>query len=495
MPLLHSAVSELESHIYIPIAKQTAHKVINDLNITKVINNNIFLELGFTTAKLFKDNNHAAQLQLNKLKAQVDVNTNPSNLRWDCLTFQHALGPIGMSYTNRKRDYITIFEDPISKISLLEMHLPTYIQLNCTLTIADRVLAYELPSLLYRQYPPQMVQAMHVTYDFPIPNDILSMIYSLWKLKRFNKEKSFRTWLNKCAKNNLQFDINRFADKEEIVFKKVLIDSLFLLEYTDTKPQEISINRSVVQYEINFTVHVQFMRPDMLMIDYPAVLDNRLLPENMIPQLHANEAIPNLSGPYPDNPIQDYIKTTKAAKPVAIKFPFYDLWIMPASSILLHRSYKMWFSSIFLMAEETTITELPMGGLLDEENGYEFHPIVKEILKVQGKDSFQPDCIFNLSIFKDDVMIDPASLSIDGDLNVQVPCKDPTVERRIILSEITDKRFLNPKWEDLFNKYKEYLQADKVAPSNHLTDGDTNNARSSAKIRILQSAIITRRSR
>lgn len=452
MPVLSIAIPELETHAFYPICVQSIHKVIESIGLEKLFKNNIFIETGFSQPKNFNDTKHNATLNINKVRAQAEINTNPANLKWEHINFSHALEPIGFSHTTKDRDFQVVFYDPDSNIKLNEMVLPTYISLNCTMSILDRSIAYQIPSLLYRHYPPNMPSMEHISYDYPIPKPTIALLYTLFKLKRFNKPLSFKDYLDKSTGNNTQIAINRVHTKEELVMKKILIDSLFMLDYSDNKPNEVVVNRSVNQYDINFTIHLQFTRPDTLIMDYPVVIDNQLLPGNLIPEvLHKSEPISNLIGPYPINILNEAVDhyQKKYIEPVMIKFPDYDEWYPPLTSSIIQRKYRPWFSCIFTMDEDSEYTELPIGGVLDEELGYELHPLVKEILKRQGSKSFDTDCIFNITIFNDDLPVEKSYLSINEDLTIKVRCIDPRKVRRLVISELVDISKLNPVYTEV----------------------------------------------
>lgn len=467
MPVLSIPTPELESHVFYPAIKQACHKFLYDLNLQDIVGKNIFIETGFSQPKNYNDGKHNVKLNINKLRVQAEINTNPQSLKWDNISFKHFLSQ-GISHTTKNRDYQTIFYDPTCNIRLQEMYLPTYISLNCTLTILDRNQAYQIPSMIYRHYPPNIPTMDHISYDYPIPKPTIALIYTLYKLKRFNKPNSFRTWLDMCSGRNTQFAINRVATKEELVTKKILIDCLYMVDYQDNKPNEIIINRSPTQYDFNFTIHIQFTRPDLIIMDYPIVLDNRLLPGELIPDhLHRNEPIPNLIGPFPDNITNTYVDIFdhKRTKPVLVKFPDYDDWNIPFDSHLYKNKFRPWFSCIFTMDEDSEYTELPIGGILDEELGYQLHPMVKEILKKQGELSFNDDSLFNITIFNDDIPVEKTYLSIDDELTIKVKCIDPTKIRRLVISELTDFKHLNKVFDEPIVKTVE-IYPDTNNPTN-----------------------------
>ena len=254
-------------------------------------------------------------------------------------------------------------------------------------------------------------------------------------------------------------DVNN--KKNELISKNVIINALVSTEYTDSKPEEIKINKMPLNYEIKFTIGIQFARPDMLVLKYPCVIDNTLLPESLIVNPNKQESpMESIQGYYPQSSIDWYIDKTKVnyVDRTLIQFPYYDNWQVPGSSSIMKKSYHPWFISLFLMDEDKEKTILELGDILDEENEYEFHPILKEILKIQGNDSFRNDVLFNLSVFNNNNEVERSTLSMDDNLNISVPCIDLYKERRIVLSELKDIKKLNPKWYPLIEKYSGFLQ-------------------------------------
>ena len=125
----------------------------------------------------------------------------------------------------------------------------------------------------------------------------------------------------------------------------------------------------------------------------------------------------------------------------------------------------------------------------DLGDGYELHPKIKEILKIQKHESFFRDCIFNISVFIDEHIVGFEHLQIDDDLKVTIPVsQDIHKERRIVISEISDLRYLNDKWyplikdDDFFITNKETNIHDKIFGNDNWIDryGGTENATYSA---------------
>lgn len=136
----------------------------------------------------------------------------------------------------------------------------------------------------------------------------------------------------------------------------------------------------------------------------------------------------------------------------------------------------------------------------DLGDGYELHPKVKKMLKIQKHESFFRDCIFNISVFVDDHIVGFENLQIDENLKVTIPVsQDIHKERRIVISEISDLRYANDKWypyikgDDFFIVDKETSIHDKIFDNDDWIDhyGGTENATYSA-LRRFKNTIFTR---
>lgn len=511
MPRVYSPVSEIDTHIVLPVATQITHKIVNELHYQYILGDRIYIDTGWT-ATMNHRINHVFINRQNLLKVTVET-LHPSNMTWDFTSFRYPTGH--MIQTPHIQDiFPDLLVDKQGRITLKEMILPMCINLNGTMMFKNRDQAYEFQSLMYRRFSPGMVFTEVISYDYPIPNDILAMIYSLYKLRKFDRQPlKFKEWMDICSSKMCNFDINRTATSSELVVKKVLINPLVTINHTEDKPVENKRNKAVTQYDCNFTVNIQFQRPDMLTLEYPCVIDNELVPSNMIVTPKEDNPIESLDAPYPLKILEAQMRQTsvKGVEPYCIQCPYYDTWQTPYTP-LRARSYKPMFIAMFLLEElpEEEKTEENKNNkyrdkiVIDLDNdlgdGYELHPKVKKMLKIQKHESFFRDCVFNISVFVDDHIVGFENLQIDENLKVTIPVsQDIHKERRIVISEISDLRYLNDKWypyikgDDFFIVDKETDIHDKIFDNDDWTDryGGTENATYSA-LRRFKNTIFTR---
>lgn len=444
MPLVYSAISEQTDHIYDVIAKQLAHKIIRDLNPLTNMEDKIYIDTGYSAPQSTTDGDNNSILRNNKLIVKATPNTNPTSLKWDNITGQHVTGQYINSRTLHNQ-FNMLFADKAVGIFVREMTIPTVINLEFELELVSRDQAYEIPAQLFRRYAVGQVFTEALTYDYPIPNDVLTLLFSLYKMRRLTSPKTFPEYIGICSNNKFTYNVSRADQRNlELTVPKTMINSICTLEYNEDKPEEVKVNRSANAYQTKFNIVVQFERADMIMMQYPCVIDNQLIPANMIPAPKTTH-IESLDGPFPTRVFNEAAKVYSMARPSEIRMPYYDDWLIP-NSLAKSRSYKEFLTAIFLVDEENPnkVTEIPLGG--DLGDGDQLHPIVKNLLKLQGNESFQTDCIFHIDVFWGDQIIEPATLSLSEDLILRIPCKDINKTHRIVISEITDLKYLNPKW-------------------------------------------------
>lgn len=478
MPLLNSAISELDTHVVLPVAKQVCHYICSSLNIRKQISNDIIIDTGWTSIKGTRDK-HRFRTRGNSLYVGVELGS-PKSLHWDYQNFTQAMGhqyPTNDLYSV----YPEIFSDEVGHTHLYEVIMPLAMTFNCAIWSISRNEAYELPEKLYHRYTPGVVSTLTLSYDYPLPKDILSMLYSIYKYRRFDEDdgsidlskeamNNFGDYVRKYQKAAFGTATSRTLKNQEIVIHKHIDNALLTFDFEGSEPTPQKQNNHPDYYEIPFTVKLQFGRPTELILDYSPIVDNQELPANMLPDIRSHDT--PIASTLTYYPLELFDAVTKkymmSRHYEAIQMPYYDTW-RNFVNVAIVRSYVPIYIGLFTIDGDTTTIDL--NDALGED--YELNPIVKEILYLQGIESFRYDCIFNISVYSDEAVLSTSAVPIefikhtgtqDADaskdaytlkLNITTTSIHPN--RRIVISEITNLKFLNPKWLDLYNKYKGFL--------------------------------------
>ena len=463
MPIYNSIIPETETHILFPVVKQAAHYLINSLGMNKYIKNNIFIDMGWTTVKGTQEN-HSFLTRANQLQMKVTT-TNINQQKWEYNNWLFSTGE-GIPHYTINTQYPNILADINANIFLYEMYLPCTLTCECNFLFVDRNLSYEVTDKLQHRYSPGTVFTISLIYDYPVPKDMISLLYSLYKYRRFKDPLSFYQYFQLTAKQQFGLLKHRAADIHELCFEKTILDSLISIESGIDKPSENKVNDTTETYEVPCTLIVQFERASQLMLKYPCAVDNQLIDSVLIPQpIRKNdEPFTSALGMHP-LPLFNQVgrKYFKRIHHDPLVFPFYDDWKIPEFS----NFYKAYFPTmifLYLIDEsgETTID------LLDLPEDYKLHPLVIEILKLQKENTlFKFDSIFNITFFRNNSVDELDDLSISDDLKITFKTRAISPIRHMVLSEIRDFRRLNLDYVDIVNKNKPFffLEDDLDVPS------------------------------
>lgn len=444
MPILYSEIPELTTHVFEPVAEQLVHRMLETLQLKEVIKDAIIINFGYNTPNKHVEATLNNSLRHDRLECNATVSLSSENTKWESSSFFHATS-YGLS-NKTKSMVFPLFADSPARIFVNTYCKPCHMALECTFSIIDRTKAYLIDKSIRNRYAGGYVSAENLYYSYPIPNTVLSMVYSLYKLKR-TPDLNFGQYLVKGAPD-VSLDVKAGTSHEELVVNVSDLHALFQIEYTDDKPAELMENRSVHAYEIKFTLHIQFSRPDFMSINFPIIVDNQLVPKQMIPM--DNTKLDNQQGVYDyvdiHNNLSEFVKT----RPATAKLPFYDDWIVPPNSPVSIYKFHPFFIAAFTMDEGAEYTEIDLAGDL---GGCRLHPLILEILKKQGSASLANEALLNISVFSFEKLVEPMDLTITEDLKLRIPTKDIHKVRHIVLSELTNINFLNERWYPLLKEY------------------------------------------
>lgn len=496
MPIVHSVVSESNDHVYLPVITQMAHSLVNTLNLKQYIQENIHIETGWTTTKGTRDN-HKFRVRDHMFK--VNATMQP----YHTPAFEHQTFPFagghGIYPHMLDNAYIPILKDPVSRISLHEVPMPCSFNLECQFWTNDRNLAYDFNKRLNLRYFTGIAHTCSMIYDYPVPKDIISALFALYKYRKFDErdkvfgkqEVSFATWLDRLSITDFVLATSRNGKRKELVINKSLDNIIYTVDHDGSQPSEDKSNTAPTGYSVNFSCKIQFTEVIALILKYPCMIDNTLLPETMIP-IHRNHDTPIRSMvPRYGNPVMDAAYRALSGNPIthdAIKCPFYDDWVVPESN-LARRSYRPFFICLYSVEEGKDTTSIDLNGTLYEDS--QLHEVVKYILKEQGTESFKDDVIFNISSYIDDRPQISKELMLDPDLKLYIRAGNIHPNRHLVISEISNYAFLNPKWKYLLDKFKDYFDVGRQPGGYNYTHGDNNNATHRA-FRIFKYGLIPR---
>ena len=473
MPIVHSVVPEADSHVYMPVLQQVAHHLVNSINIQEYIKNNILIETGWTTPKGTRKN-HAFFTRTNTLKITAEQSSFMSPV-FEMQSFEFAPGYRNNYAEVAKTHYYPLIEDNTAEIYLWESKLPASFTLNCSLWFNSRNVAYETIKRMFYRFTQGEIYTLSVAYDYPVPKDIISALFNLYKLRKFDiydwqfaeffkdteertKELSFRDWLSVTARVRFVTTKHRARADKELCINKIIDNALIQVDMDQGKPEEIKVNNVPEVYSIPFTVKIQFEESSAVVLKYPVIIDSTQLSTQFIPHVRHNDTPIASQWPRYSNLLWNgtyHIHSAVHQFPSgAIRIPYYDDWKVPWNH-LFSKSYRPFFISLFSADVDKDVLQLDLKDVLYED--IRLKEFVLQTLKEQGNDTFRSDVFFNITSYSREAIQATTDISLSDDLVLTIKAKDIHPQRHLVFYELTDFRYLNPKyWEYFKNHLKEF---------------------------------------
>lgn len=466
MPIYNTPVTEFTRHVLDPLVQTRIHSLIKSFNLQEIVKDNIHIKYGFSTGKSVRDANKNINIRNNRLDVEVDVNMNPLNLKWDHTNFKLSSG-----YGYRKEQLTldrSVFMDPGVGVHLHLHETPCNVTMNVNFTTLSRTVAYTVISQYYNLYHGEDNTWMYTDfmYDLPINKRILNILYDIFKLRRFDTEQiSFPGYMHAgsvCAISEL---INRAGTTKEIVLRAHKTNLIQEITMSADKPQENNDNQGTFSFSIPFNITTQFSRPDFYTLFYPITIMNSMIPaRHIVSPYTKNETMNNVD--FIKSQIErytyEYWKNEYVHFVNPLSSPYYDDWRPPYEAS--YRNYTQrpfWILAVTLDETEQGFIADTTDVILFNEivDKFHLHPIVEEIIGIQGCESYEPDCLFNITVYKNDVEISKEELLWDTDSRaVSIPRNSREHRYHIVISEMLDLNFLNPKWDFLVDRYKDFFK-------------------------------------
>lgn len=458
MPMFFSVTSEMDTHIIRPVLTQLAHHIIERLNLSRVIGDEIYIRTGIWNQPKNTRKNHSFRVRTNSVL--IDATIEPINqpIYGGLYDSRHTHGNL-IPYRQLFWHYPMIFHDDEADIKMYENIVPCSITMNMLIRMCSRAHGFEIPDRYLSSFSPGTVHTITIAYDVPVPNDILSMMFSLYKHRDLSDsikidcdsgdvKPSFKNYMDRYQKVPFGVLISRTLKHPEFVYSKTILDSKFHLEALPSGVETSGASQlSPDFYDTSVTFKLQFERTNGIFLQFPCVVDNKLLPSNMLPKPRSVDTPIQSAIKNAGHPIElfeaNYLRT-KIINREPIQCPFFDDWVLPPSGYLRDQSYLPFFTIMILKPEDTDTEVIDLTKCFGES--YRLHEKVLEVLKLQKEESFRVDCIFNISVFLRDTPLDSIRMRLDDDLKLYIQCTDIHLQRRLVLSEITDIKYLNEKW-------------------------------------------------
>lgn len=487
MPIFDVPIKEFVRHILHPFVVQRVKTIVNSLNLEDVIKDNIHIKYGFSTGTHSKDQYKNVIIRNNRVDVDVELNMNPLSLKWDSMSFAKVSG---YGYTKSQLAMErAVFMDPEVGVSLHVHDMPCSVNLNINITVMSRNIAFSVMGMYYDMYNGEdnSFDPIDFMYDVPVNGDILTKLHDIYQMRRFDKTKlSFLGYLFAGSQCAISEKVNRTGTQKEVVLRRHRTHILQDVSMSAEKPQENNDGNGTFSYTIPLTLTSQFSRPNFFTLLYPITIMNQLIPaRHIVTGYTENECANNVDFIKQQVDKRSYEYWLAEYKHFDQPFisPFYDDWKAPYESEQRNCTQRpFWIITVTLDEDEKGVIkpETPVTLVDYVVDKFRLHPIVEEIIGIQSCESYEPDCLFNIAIYKNDIQYDKSELGWDIDERAAVIKSTDRVGRyHLVISEMMDLNFLNPKWNFLVERYSDFFKKrndnNNIFDNGGLTDPDGSN--------------------
>lgn len=459
MPFISKANSELLNHVFMPIIEQIGGRILQSLDYSDKIGNEIYISTDWSTHSKTSDEIGDAKLSQQAFRIDANIQLNPMSQKFDTYTFAHstAHGITNRTVNNTMHSYF----DKENRVRVVEMRSPVTIVMNCELILESPELAFQTPQKIFNEHETGSVFHYNdLAFDYPIPKEILQVIYVIWKMDRIKGRPAnvkFYDYLMRHSNGMWQIHEHKNKKQYEVVIPSVNLKTLGTLEYADDRPSGMMEGRTPVGFSIPFIYTTQFALPTLSILQFPPMVNNQLVPREYIPA-EKTKRFNNMPEVSHFHAVGHYRDEFDPKHSSYIQLPEYDEWIVPFDApVRIYEQTPVFISSVFVTEDADNYrTVLDFSKDLDEQ--ISFHDIVKEFLYQQGAESVEYDCVYNVAMYKEDRQLVPyADYNFNDDLQCIFNAADLYSRYRVVVSAAINLDKINPKWYDLLKKYYPFL--------------------------------------
>ena len=450
MPILDFHVPESTTHITDPVAQQVVESILHILRIRELFSDNIYINFDHTMPSRTDDENRRINLKASRCDVAVKPIYNPTQLKWDSVSF-HNSQSYGVSRENR-HFAVPVFEDPVADIQVVEHQVPCGFNMSFSLSFKDKEHAYTTMAAITSQHQGTGVFNDHdVKYDYPIDMSLAVALMTIYKMKDASDYASFADYIETHMTRYLQFRVRNsdMAKKspeqlKELVVRRQQLSCKGLLEFEQESPEVEYVNNKPDRFVLNFTYDMQFTRPETLRLYYPVVVNNQLVPEELVPD-NPRTWLDELEGNFATRALHYLFHNTKIKEYPTIRTPVYDDFSPPRRTGAINFR-PLFIGAVTLDGIETHIDLNDLGDL-------HINPIILEIIRLHGDDIFRYSGIFNITFFVNGVPLSSDGLSFEND---RIILRETNRAKRyhLVIYEATNITHLDQKWVRVMMNYR-----------------------------------------
>lgn len=315
----------------------------------------------------------------------------------------------------------TVFHDDESRVYLAPVRKDATISLEVVYTCGSAAEARDWRNRMQQNLERRMeVRSHKVAYKYPIPYEYVSALKSVHEMRESGYSPYGQT-LGAYLKDN-------FSSNVAVSSKMNGQGSQFVVEETqhgiqgsfmfDEVPKE-SKDGSV--FTISFTYLIRYEKPYAMIFDYPLVISNQAVRNDLMPRVNYNEKLPmdrSVVSNWFDGVV--HVSEPTQSRVGGYSIPHFDDWTVPYA--------PRETGSVFRILITVDVTDTTLILNIGELGKYQLNEDIIELMRLYGPMLFEyAHCPVLVQFYEDNLNISPKDLEFDG---VEFRVKNRTLDPR-----------------------------------------------------------------
>mgnify|MGYP001173699516 CR=1 FL=1 len=455
---LYYGINQTGYSIMNQLSKQIAEGFLDRIDALRFVKDNLFIINPMTGVSCNTDTNKNPIVTTDRVDGKASFILDPKEVPWP--NNNRFSSPGGFSSHVFNTEYPKLWEDPTRGLVLREKSIPAAISYDLTLTFQTADAAIRVWDQIKRCILGDVTTFnFDLSYSYPVTTYIFQYFISAWLLRKGYKDvgKSLLEYMNDFAMERISWDFRKsqlgtdHPDMQLFIRRRQLFCQAKIV-CDGTGPEEQRKNNAVECYTIPITLQVQFARPFQLIGTMPVVIDNQFVDGKVFEttQVTENENLQATTTSEWQRGFFDQMFPGFRIDHTMMVLPKWD-----DETFMDPVMQSMYFVPFFQIAFtlDGDVTNLDLKDL----GGVGMHPIVRDIILSQIPDIFSFEGLFNIRVYADGIIVDPAQLSLSNDLVLSVKSCGMSRRYHLVISEATKLTYLNSAYYESLLKYRYYF--------------------------------------
>lgn len=471
MPTIYQRIEAQGSSILDIVTNQVVTGLLDELDLTKLMNNAVYILHSFSAYSEYDDRNGGITVNKNRCDVTVDFIMDKTQVPWpvENVRTTPALGVSGMT----KGSQTPFLFDKKSGV-LMEYHTtPCALDMDFILNFQNYDTAAKTFDTIKNKYSGgHLGPPFDLIFSFPLGRASIDFLSAVYSRKSDYANKGLVDYIQDMQVSPVSFDIRKSQLTDPKADKMLMVGCRQLscvaqLTMDQAEPDTDYVDKLPDAFTISFKFQIQFGRPSVIAIHTPLVIDNDNLPysffENNIVTHHHNNAV---TGAFSDYMVHEYAKRSYGDyrnNAQVIRIPTYDDWFKVDRQYSYYE-YRPIVIAHFALDGPVSTIDLK---LLDD---LQLHPVVQSIIRETGDEIFSYGALFNIGVYANDLRLGGDLVSIDEDLILTIQSNRPDKSYHLVISETTALKKTHPKWNGLLIRYRYFFPMTIERNIKHLVD-------------------------